>query len=309
MTISLICPDKAPEPWIEALKAIDPQLDIRVWPNDHPKYEVELVLTWNHQPGSLMAYANLGCISSMGAGVDHLLSDPNLPQGVPIVRLVDTLLVRDMAEYLVLAVLSFFRQFDVYQNDQKDKKWQPLDPLDKNDLPIGIMGMGQLGQAAAERLEKEGFSILGWKNTPDDSLKFKTFFGKDQLNLFLNQSRILICLLPLTDDTRHILNLATFSQLIKGGYLINVGRGGHLKEPDLITALDQGILSGACLDVFETEPLKSDHPFWNHPNIRITPHISSQTTPCSVAPQIIENLARLRSERQLLNPVNIEIGY
>ncbi len=309
MAITLICPDKDPKPWIRALNTLDPELEIRVWPDDHPRIDIDLALTWAHPHGVLNEYPNLGCISSMGAGVDHMLSDPGLPCDVSIVRLVDDNLVRDMAEYLLLAVLCHFKQFDVYQVDQSKKDWHPLDPIAKQDCTVGIMGLGQLGRAAAQRLSNEGFPVLGWRNSPGDLPEIQTFHGEDQLSDFLAQVRILICLLPLTPSTRHILNIDTFSQLPRGAYLINVGRGGHLKEDDMMTALAQGLLSGACLDVFETEPLGDDHPFWAHPRIRITPHVSSQTNVISVAPQVLANIKRLRAGKSLLNPVNPVKGY
>lgn len=309
MAVTLICPNTDTRPWIRALMAADPELEVRVWPDDHPRQEVELALTWAHPPGVLKKYPNLGCISSMGAGVDHLLSDPDLPQKIPIVRLVDDFLVRDMAEYLLLAVLSHFRQFDVYRISQSEQNWHPLAPLEKSTFPLGIMGLGQLGKAAALKLKDEGFPVLGWKNSPGHIPGIETFHGREQLPDFLSRTRVLICLLPLTRDTRHILNTETFLRLPKGAYLINVGRGGHLKETDLMPALDTGILAGACLDVFETEPLPANHPFWKDPRIRITPHVSSQTHPGSVTPQVLENLKRLRKGIQLLNPVDPAKGY
>ncbi len=304
MAITLICPNTDTRPWIQALMTVDPKLEVRVWPDDHPRQEVELALTWNHPRGILNEYPNLGCISSMGAGVDHLLSDPDLPPDVPIVRLVDDFLVRDMAEYLTLAVLSHFRQFDDYGRYQSAHDWHPLAPLDKETFPVGIMGLGHLGKAGALKLKDDGFPVRGWKSSPGNVPGIQTFHGRAQLPDFLSRIRVLICLLPLTRDTRHILNMETFLHLSRGAYLINVGRGGHLKETDLIPALDKGILSGACLDVFETEPLSPDHPFWNDPRIRITPHVSSQTHHGSVAPQILENLKRLRKGNPLLNPVD-----
>ncbi|WDP90601.1 MAG: glyoxylate/hydroxypyruvate reductase A [Desulfobacter sp.] len=309
MALTLICPAITPSRWVDALRDAAPELDIRIWPHDHPKEDVEMALTWYHPPGELNRYPNLGCISSMGAGVDHLLSDPDLPSGTPIVRLVDRLLVRDMSEYLTLAVLSHFREFDRYRKFQHRQEWHPLAPRDKKDFPVGIMGMGQLGSAAAIKLKGEGFPVFGWKNSPGLVPGIETFHGEAHLRDFLSKSRILVCLLPLTPATRHILNLDHFSQLPRGAYLINVGRGGHLKEEDLTEALDRGMLSGACLDVFGTEPLPGDHPFWGRPEIRITPHISSQTHPGSVVPQVLDNLDRLREGRPLLNPVDLKKGY
>lgn len=309
MAITLICPDKDPNPWIKALKALDPDLDIRIWPDDTPREDVELALTWAHPKGVLKAYPGLRCISSMGAGVDHLLSDPDLPRDVPLVRLKDKELVKDMAEFLLLSVLFYFRQFDLYQQAQSEGKWMPMPPLEKKDLPVGIMGMGQLGATAADSLKTSGFSVAGWKRTPASDGTIDLYIGDGQLQAFLARTRILICLLPLTDQTRDILNRDCFDRLPKGALLINAARGGHLNEKDLIDALDQGQLSGAILDVFKTEPLPAGHPFWSHPKIRITPHVSSQTKPSSVAPQVLENLRRLRQGLPLLNPVSLDNGY
>ncbi|MEH0018742.1 MAG: glyoxylate/hydroxypyruvate reductase A [Desulfobacter sp.] len=309
MAITLVCPDRYHSRWIKALSANDPGLEIRVWPDDHPKTDIELALVWNHSHGVLKEYPELGCISSMGAGVDHLFSDPNLPRGVPVVRLKDDNLVRDMADYVLLAVLSHFRQFDLYRTYQSQKKWHPLTPYSKQDFPVGIMGLGQLGKAAALMLSDHGFPVLGWKNSPGDLPGIKTFYGQNQLPEFLGQTRVLVCLLPLTPATRHILNRDTFSRLPKGAYIINAGRGGHLMEDDLLAALDRGHLSGACLDVFDTEPLDPSHGFWSHPGIRVTPHVSSQTDPVSVAPQVLENINRLRAGQPLQNLVNLEKGY
>ena len=309
MAVTIINPDQDLSPWISALTGLDQNLDIRIWPDDQPEEDVEMALTWDHPHGVLKSYPNLRCISSMGAGVDHLLSDPDLPEGVPVVRLVDKHLVRDMTEFVLLAVLSHVRHLDVYQADQLRKVWHPRSPMEKADCPVGIMGLGQLGTAAALRLTKEGFPVSGWRHSPGRLPGVKTFHGQDQLPAFLNRSRILICLLPLTPATRHILNLDHFSHLPRGAYLINVGRGGHLKEQDLPAALEKGYLSGACLDVFENEPLPGDHPFWENPRVRITPHVSSQTDPDSVAPQILDNLRRLRNGESLINAVNPGRGY
>ncbi len=314
MALTFICPDRDTGPWIKALNELDPALEIRVWPNDHPRSKIEMALTWAHPPGVLKEYPNLGCICSMGAGIDLLLTDPLLPNpdlpGNPaIVRLIDQKLVRDMSEYLLLAVLHHFRQFDFYQARKEQKDWHPLGPLEKKENIIGIMGLGQLGKAAAKSLQAAGFTVCGWRNSQIKIDKIPSFHGRDQLEGFLSRTRILICLLPLTCQTRHILNRDTFSKLPQGAYLINVGRGDHLEETDLLAALDQGHLSGACLDVFQSEPLPKDHPIWQHPKILVTPHISSQTNPRSVAPQILSNLKRLRTGKALLNRVDIKKEY
>jgi glyoxylate/hydroxypyruvate reductase A len=214
-----------------------------------------------------------------------------------------------MSEYAVLSVLNYSRQFDSYRNDQSQKKWQPRIPMLAADMRIGVMGLGQLGKDAAKKLSYLGFPVTGWSQTPKDIEGVKCLAGEDALDDFLSQTRILICMLPLTPKTKGILNRKTFDKLPAGAYVINVARGQHLAEKDLLTALDSGQLAGACLDVFEVEPLPEDHPFWSHPKIIVTPHISSITYPKAVAPQIIENYQRIKSGQPLRNVVDMKRGY
>jgi glyoxylate/hydroxypyruvate reductase A len=177
------------------------------------------------------------------------------------------------------------------------------------DMRIGIMGLGQLGKDAAKKLSYLGFPVTGWSQTPKDIEGVKCLAGEEVLDDFLSQTRILICMLPLTPKTKGILNQKTFDKLPAGAYVINVARGQHLIEKDLLAALDSEQLAGACLDVFAVEPLPEDHPFWRHPKIIVTPHISSLTNPKAVAPQIIENYQRTKTGRPLLNVVDMQRGY
>lgn len=296
-----------PTAWQKALLQIDPKLDIRVWPDVGNPADIEFALVWNYPIGELLKYPNLKCISSLGAGVDHIFRDSQRPPHVPIVRVVDPLLIRDMTQYIVWAVLNFTREFPRYQEQQKHKKWQPHAP--KNEVNIGILGLGQLGSDAANKLDGLGLRVSTWSRTPKNMTGIKTFFGAEQFNEFLTQTKVLINLLPLTPETENILNRDLFYTLPKGAYIINVARGNHLVEQDLIAALGDDQIAGACLDVFRTEPLPADHPFWRHPKIIISPHNASVTNPRSVAPQILDNYYRALKHEPLLNLVDPKQGY
>jgi glyoxylate/hydroxypyruvate reductase A len=244
----------------------------------------------------------------MGAGVDHILSDPELPP-VPIVRVVDPSMARSMAEYLLLAVLYRMRHFDRYRLEQMQRSWRQRVPEQASTTRIGIMGLGQLGRHAACAFRSLEFPVSGWSRTLKSIDGVDTFAGKEGFGSFLSNLRVLVCLLPLTEATRGILSRRTFSGLPDGAYLINSARGEHLVEEDLLEALDEGKVSGACLDVFRTEPLPGDHPFWGRPEILVTPHISSLTNPKEVCPQILDNYRRLVQGRPLVHLVDRDKGY
>jgi glyoxylate/hydroxypyruvate reductase A len=305
----IIAPGTKVNSWVKHLSRLEPGIDIRVWPDTGDVDEIDFALSWQHPAGEFKKYRYLKCIASLGAGVDHLLADPDLPAAVPVTRVVDDSMAQSMSEYVVLAVLNYCRQFDVYRADQAQRKWQPRIPLLAADMRIGIMGLGQLGKDTAGKLVALGFAVSGWRKTFKTIDGVDCFAGAEALDDFLSRTRILICMLPLTPQTRGILNKKTFDRLPTGAYLINVARGAHLIEDDLLAALNSDQLSGACLDVFETEPLPADHPFWAHPKITVTPHISSITFSREVAPQIIENYRRSQSGQPLLNVVDPRRGY
>ncbi len=309
MTISIICTGKDSKPWVSALKQIDPTLDIQLGPNEQDKNKVTFALCWKHPAGSLKAYPNLRCVSSMGAGIDHFLNDPDFPQKLPVVRIVDPLLAKTMFEYVCTAAMYYLRDFDCYQNLQEQLRWQPKTSKSISDTTIGIMGLGNLGKHAAIKFANMGFNVCGWARIQKSVDGVQVYAGENQLNAFLSQSNILICLLPLTKKTEGILNLKLFNRLPKGAYLINVARGEHLIEDDLINALNQSHLNGACLDVFREEPLPTIHPFWEHEKIMLTPHCSSVTEPSSVAPQIVNNYRLMQEGKPLLNQVQFDREY
>lgn len=295
--------------WAMQLKQADTRLDVRVWPEVGDPGDIDFVVVWNHPPGELKKFPNLKCIASLGVGVDHIFKDPELPRDIPVTRVVEYSMPQSMSEYVVWAVLNYCRQFDTYRTNQKTVHWQEHKPLLARQTRIGLMGLGQLGLDAAVKLGVLGFPVSGWSRTAKQIQGVESFHGEEMLAQFLSDVSILVCLLPLTPATRDILNHSLFAKLPRGAYLINVARGDHLVEEDLLEALETGQLSGACLDVFRTEPLPREHPFWRHPKVIVTPHISSITFPEEVAPQFVENYHRMKAGGALQNTVDTRRKY
>ena len=306
MSLAIISPGRNPKVWIDALTYHHPDIDIQVYPDILRPEAVEMALVWQHPPGFLNTLPNLKLISSLGAGVDHILSDPAVPESMPIVRIVDEKLTWSMTNYVIMGVLNFHRQITRYQNDQKKKVWDMSNP----EIPVrvGVMGVGALGGDVLDKLNYLGFPVYGFGFSEKSEFPFP-YYSKDQLQEFLNQINVLVCLLPLTPETESILNQDLFRKCTPGTYLINVARGKHLVEEDLIPALEQGQLSGALLDVYRKEPLPEQHPFWNEYRIQLTPHIASVTNPLAASPQIIDNFRRLKANQPLVNLVNRARGY
>src|SRR5690606_8239080 len=232
--------------------------------------------------------------------------DPDIPQTVVVTRIVDEQLTKDMSEFVLALIMSYLKNISYHHFNQS---WAPKKYLRIEDAHIGILGLGTLGGGLAELLRKNDFKISGWSNSEKQMDGVSTFHGKDQLPEFLQTVNILVCLLPLTPETESILNKDLFKKLPKGTYIINVARGEHLVEEDLLELVQQGYLSGASLDVFRKEPLPQDHPFWKEPKIMITPHIASITDPRKVVPQVADNYRRLQKGEDLKNVVPREKGY
>lgn len=295
--------------WKNALLKLGPHLDIRVWPHVGNKEEIDCALVWNHPAGILTQFPNLKVIASLAAGVDHVLTDTHLPAGVPIVRVVDPYMAKDIVQYVTAYVLNYIKRIDHWAAKQKESKWFKEPPFSFSDQTIGIMGLGFLGSKAAHLFQQLELKVIGWRNSPKRLSDIETFVGKEEFAEFLSRTHILVCMLPLTKETKNILNEKTFSLLPKGAFLLNVGRGDQLVEEDLLKALEQGQLSEACLDVFSKEPLPATHPFWAHPKIRVTPHIASVTNAETAALQVFENYQRALADKPLANPVDIKKGY
>ncbi|MEZ4944912.1 MAG: glyoxylate/hydroxypyruvate reductase A [Cyclobacteriaceae bacterium] len=308
MALVIINP-KGVEPWISALKEVDPDLDIRSFPNDTNRDEISFALTWRHPYGIFKDYPNLKCISSMGAGVDHLLRDPDLPKQVSIVRLADPYLAQDMAEFVLALIMNHLRDLNAFKIKQTESIWKPADYLRIRDVKVGIMGMGAIGKRVATELQKTGFNVMGWARTGKEIPGITVYAGANEFPKFLNETDILVSVLPLTNETKGILNKKNLQLLPKNAFVINVGRGEQLIDEDLVTLISEGHLSGASLDVFTEEPLPKNNILWKQPRVNVTPHIASLTNPNSVAPQIVDNYYRAKEGKPLLNVVSREKGY
>ncbi len=309
MAIVIIRQDGKIPMWQQALKSAAKDVEVYSYLEEHPKDKITMALVWKHPKGELSKYPNLKCIASSGAGVDFIFEDENRPKNLPITRVVDVMLAQDMSEHVIALIFSYLKNLGQYCIDQMNKIWKPKDYRRISDFTVGILGLGALGSVLANDLVRFGFRTQGWSNSKKHIEKVTSFAGSAQLSDFLSTSEILICLLPLTDATSGILNGKLFQQLPQGAYIINVARGGHLIDTDLIEYIDSGQLSGACLDVFHQEPLSIDHPFWEHDKIHMTPHYASVSDTDSVVPQIIENYHRLREGEALINVVSREKGY
>jgi glyoxylate/hydroxypyruvate reductase A len=295
--------------WAEALAANYPELKTVNWPFKGDPAEIDYALVWQPPKGELKRYPNLKAIFSVGAGIDHLASDPDLPAGVPVVRMVEPGLTAGMSEYVVLAVLNHHRFMLDYAAQRRAKVWEEIPQLPAEARQVGILGLGVLGRDAAEKLKPFGFHLAGWSRSPKSITGVTCFHGSGGLDAFLGGTDILVCLLPLTAETTGILNAETFARLPAGAAVINVGRGKQLVEADLLAALDSGQIGGATLDVFQNEPLPEDHPFWEHPRVFMTPHIASMTVPQSAVRAVVANIQRLESGEALQHVVDLQRGY
>ncbi len=297
-----------PNEWLPKLAAAMPEADIRLWQEGDTE-PADYALVW-HPPAALFHNRHgLKAIFNLAAGVDSLLRLSHvIPANIPIFRLEDAGMAIQMAEYVTYAVLRYYRRFDEYEKLGRERKWEMLDPCKRQDFTIGIMGMGVMGTAVAKALSPFGFPIRGWSHKKDIGY-VDHFYGNNQLGDFLNGVRILVCLLPLTPETKDILNKDTFGQLQNGAYLINLGRGAQLVEEDLIKALETGQIKGATLDVTREEPLPKDHPFWKEENITITPHIGGLTFCQATVEQVTRHIHAFEKGERLSSLVDRKTGY
>ncbi|WP_373520173.1 2-hydroxyacid dehydrogenase [Aquiflexum sp.] len=306
MGIAIISPGRDVSKWKDNFQRLDASIKIQVYPDIIDNDDVEAVLLWQHPKGILRQFPNLKLICSMGAGVDHILSDREIPAHIPIVRIVDEKLTFSMTNYTLMGILNFHRQIVRYQENQKQQIWDMTNP--EIEIHVGLLGVGALGGDVVKKLRFMDIAVSGYGNKPKTDLPYPYYYG-DQLQKFLDQVNVIVCMLPLTKDTENFLNIDFFKSCTKGSYLINVARGKHLVEEDLLIAIEKGYLSGALLDVFRQEPLPKEHPFWHTKGIMITPHIASVTNPDAAAPQIIENYHRLKKRQPLINSIDPNLGY
>jgi glyoxylate/hydroxypyruvate reductase A len=297
-----------PEEWVPRLRVLLPEEDIRVWPDIGDPAKVEVAVTWIPPEGALESFTNLIAVQSLGAGINHLPIQTFPPQ-VRIARLVDSGLTGMMADYGLFAALRYARNIDHHERMQRAGTWDYVMPRGLASCPVGVMGLGVIGGATALKLAANGFPVSGWARSPKTLAGIDCYSGEAGLPVFLSKIRVLINLLPLTAQTENILDAKLFAMLPQGAFVVNMGRGGHLVDADLLAAIDSGHLGGATLDVFRPEPPPSDHPFWNHPRILMTPHVAGTGDPDSAAQVVAENIMRAKRGDPMLNEVDRARGY
>ena len=304
----------APLRWRERFERVCADRAVALIPDDaiDPRL-VKYAAVWKPKPGALSDFPNLAAVFNLGAGVDAVVSDLTLPP-VPLVRVAVEDLTRRMTEYVVMHVLMHHRRQGYYAESQCNKAWAPKLQWAARDLRVGIMGLGVLGRDAAEVLARIGFDVAGWSSTWKSIPGIKCFSGEVQLGEFLARTDVLVCLLPLTPQTRGILNRATFGQLARDGRLggpviINAGRGGLQVEDDILACLDDGTLAAATLDVFHAEPLPADSRFWTHPKVTLSPHNAADTDPDAISVYVAEQIAAFERGEKLVNVVDRGVGY
>ena len=300
-------------PWVEAIRRTAPERPLQVWPDVTDPAAIRYALAWKPQEGILNGFPNLKAIFSLGAGVDHIILQVGLPE-VPIVRVVSADLTQRMTEWVTLQVLMHHRRQRLYDARQAERRWHELAQPAASAVRVGIMGLGVLGRDAAEVLARLGFRVAGWSRRPATLDGVETLHGAGGLNAFLRRTDILVCLLPLTPETNGILSMPLFRELphdgaLGGPVVINGGRGGLQVEEDIVTAIREGVLTGASIDVFATEPLDRASDLWTLPNVVITPHVAAASTPDAIAPDIMAEIEAYERGRPLRNIVDRKTYY
>ena len=306
MHITFFSKDTKPEPWVNALRQQLPEARVEAWAAEAEPADYAVV--WAPPQDFLDAQPRLKGLFNIGAGVDALMQ-LRLPTGVPVVRLDDAGMSVQMAEYVCHAVIRYFRELDVYAEEAQQAHWAFRRPRVRADFTVGVMGLGVLGQRVAQALRGFEFPVVGWSRTPREVEGITCHAGAEGLSAFLGASQVLVNLLPLTPDTENILNRDTLAHLRPGAYVINVARGAHLVDADLLALLDSGHLAGATLDVFRTEPLPAEHPFWQHRRITVTPHTSARTLRDESVAQIAGKIRALERGEPITGVVDPLRGY
>ena len=298
------------EVWSSGLQEAMPEMDIKVYPDEGDVNDIEYAVVWKHPRGILKKYPNLKAILSLGAGVDHIISDSELPKGLPIVRLVDKKLTHEMYLHSLHWVLHFHSNQYLYRIQQQSREWIQQSSVQSEDRTIGIMGLGNIGKAIGDSLVNLDFKVIGWGARPKNSTgEIEYYYGHEQLSEFLSQTDILINVLPLTENTKNILTKNELKLLPKGSFIINIGRGGIINENDLLSFLNSGHINAAALDVFAQEPLPENNSLWGHSSVYITPHIAGQSNPGSAAKTIAENIRLIEKGESPYPIYSLNSGY
>ena len=296
---------------VPAFREACPGIDLRLGADLGPLEDIDAAVCWFPPHGQLAQLPKLTLVQSLAAGIDHIVADPALPRERPLCRIVDTGMAAGMKAYVTWAVVQQHRGMKAYVASSAAGQWQEQDVVSPRRWRVGIAGLGTLGMACAETLATIGYEVSGWSRSAKHDLPAGVtgFHGDAQLDAFLARCDTLVCLLPLTPQTQGFLNAALFARLPPGAHLVNVGRGDHLVEADLLPALDVGQLSAATLDAFSQEPLPPGHPFWGDDRILVTPHIATRTDRLVIAQQTLANLASLQQGQRPANQVDLERGY
>ena len=309
MRILLHRADGVTEPWVRDFAELLPQAEVVVWQEGASIAPSDYAVLWMPPEALLAELAHVKAIFLTGAGADAILKYGDALPPVPIIRLGDAGMAIQMAEYVTYFVLRYFRRFDDYEQQARSGTWAQLAQHRKEDFSVGVMGMGVLGMGVIEALLPFGFPVRGWSRSPRQVDGVQCFSGADGLGEFLSGTRVLVCMLPLTPDTQNLLDSARLSQLPRGAYLINVARGGHVAEPDLLALVRSGHIAGAALDVFREEPLPAPHPFWDEPRICITPHMSALTIRTESIGQMVGKIRALENGMPVADVVDRNRGY
>jgi glyoxylate/hydroxypyruvate reductase A len=306
MKITICFASQPPEPWVQAVQQAFPAAEVYAWTPGAPQADHAIV--WAPPQQFIAEQSGLQALFNIGAGVDALLQ-LKLPPSLKVVRLDDAGMSVQMAEFVCHAVIRHFRELDAYEADVKTGRWSYRKPQSRADFAVGVMGLGVLGERVAKALQVFEFPVNGFSRSPKDLPGIRCFHGPQGLPEFLAATRVLVNLMPLTPETENILNQSTLSQLQQGGYVINVARGKHLVDEDLLALIDSGHLAGAALDVFRTEPLPADHVFWQHPKITVTPHTSARTLREESIAQIVGKMQALQRGEPINGVVDHQRGY
>jgi glyoxylate/hydroxypyruvate reductase A len=310
MAVLLVAHATFPEVWRNAFTEAFRDEGLFIWPDIANLHDVDCVIVARSEPGVLAKLPNLKLISSTGMGVDHILGLADLPPQVPLARVVTAEMIDQVAEYVTLAVLRVERDDDHFDRLQVERKWQRrMTRRTGGKLRVGLLGWGVIAREIARRLSFLGFPVAAWARSGRTDGPIVVHAGTDGLHRMLTASNILVNALPGTEATRDLLDAENLGRLPPGAHVINVGRGEHLVDTSLIDLLDRGHLAGATLDVFRTEPLPQDHPFWLHPKVRVTPHSAGMLTPRDSAAAILDNLRRVRAGQPPRHRVDITLGY
>lgn len=291
----------------DSLRDACPDADLTIWPEPEAQ-QADVAICWDPEPGILQSMPNLRLVHSIGAGVDKILNDPDVPD-VPICRIRGEGLAEAMGEYCHWSTIWFQRHFDRIVLNARARDWCRFSQRAASDMPVCVLGLGDIGRHVAERLRDTGYPVHGWSRSPRDISGITCHTGPEGLNDALCEAMVLICLLPLTPLTNGLLDHALLSRLPQGAGLVLCSRGNHLVHDDFLALMRSGHLRGAVLDVFPTEPLPVGDPLWLEPGVLVTPHMSALAKPRHIAEQIAENVRRIHDGQALMNIVDREVGY